>query len=482
VEVQVERCTFIPVSSLTPHTTLTNLMEVEIASASSSDSYHPSDTQLRVDEDSDHATGELSGDESGKSTTLLPPAAVSSLATQPRQSHCQQINGQLLTTLATAYSQQVQAIRGPGPIHVADPSQANEADVDEDIDDDDDDEGSIDEWSTKDLEYTSVDGGEHPGMGWVVNDPLSADYYEIIIPDPTYTTRRLIVAPFISYSIHPFKAEVSATYGKGYHIVTSALTPTRVPYHCVPATPAHIALLNTAPTSDAIQSVVNTHFPTHLSAAFKCYRHFQEQKYAAQGRIQCLKDRIANLQEQESDWTERATCVLSEMEDANFWGRLFSCDDQVLHQLAAQPIAADTFIRTTLSFEGTYTQSALNPQPNPWRHAPSLNRLYDGARNCAYEDDHRHCTHALTNEQRDTLRSCAETLRTASQDLFSHLNLDTATHRCPQILSNAARLRQARATATITAPITQPLGKICFRCNKRGHIKKHCPNTPPRLR
>jgi hypothetical protein len=173
------------------------------------------------------------------------------------------------------------------------------------------------------------------------------------------------VAPFISYSIHPFKAEVSATYGKGYHIITCALTPTHIPYHCVPATPAHIALLNTTPISDAIQSVVNTHFLIHLNTAFKCYCHFQEQKYTAQGRIQCLKDRITKLQELENDMMEKATCVLLEMEDANFWGRLYTCNDQVLHQLATQPIAADTFICTALSFEGTYTQSALNPQPNP---------------------------------------------------------------------------------------------------------------------
>jgi hypothetical protein len=89
----------------------------------------------------------------------------------------------------TAYGQQVQTLRGPGSIPAADPSQANKADVDKDTNtDDDDDEGSIDEWSTKDLKYTSIDGGEHPRMGWVVNDPLSADYYKIIIPDPTYTT------------------------------------------------------------------------------------------------------------------------------------------------------------------------------------------------------------------------------------------------------------------------------------------------------
>jgi hypothetical protein len=307
-------------------------VEVEITSDSSFDSYHPSDAQLRTDEDSDRATGELSGDKSRKSTTLLPPTAVLSLTLQLWQSHIWQINGQLLTTLVAAYSQQVETLRGPSSIPAANPSQANEVDVDEDTNtDDNDDKGSIDEWSTKDLKYISINSGEHPGMGWVVNDPLSMDYYEIIIPNPTYTTCRLIIAPFISYSIQPFKAEVSATYSKSYHIVTHVLTPTRVPYHCVPATLAHITLLNTTPISDTIQSVVNTHFPMHLSAAFKRYHHFQEQKYTAQGRIQHLKDCIINLQELENNMMEKATCVLSEMEDANFWGRLYSCNDQVLH-------------------------------------------------------------------------------------------------------------------------------------------------------
>jgi hypothetical protein len=137
----------------------------------------------------------------------------------------------------------VETLRGPSSIPAADPSQANEADGDTDTNtNDDDDKGSINEWSTKDLKYTFIDGGEHPGMGWVVNDPLSVDYYEIIIPDPIYTTCRLIITPFISYSIQPFKAEVSTTYGKGYPIVTHVLTPTRVPYHCVPAMPVHILL------------------------------------------------------------------------------------------------------------------------------------------------------------------------------------------------------------------------------------------------
>jgi hypothetical protein len=146
--------------------------------------------------------------------------------------------------------------------------QPNEEDMDNDTDNEDKN-GSISEWSTKDCEYMSVNSGKNPRMGWVVNDPLSTDYYEIIIPNPTYTMCQLIVAPFISYSILPFKAKVSTTYSKGYPIITHMLTPTHVPYHCVPAMLVHILLLNTAPILDAIQSVVNTHFPMHLSAAYK---------------------------------------------------------------------------------------------------------------------------------------------------------------------------------------------------------------------
>jgi hypothetical protein len=46
VEAQVAHRTFIPVSSLTPHPTLANIMKVESTSSSSSNSYHPSDAQL----------------------------------------------------------------------------------------------------------------------------------------------------------------------------------------------------------------------------------------------------------------------------------------------------------------------------------------------------------------------------------------------------------------------------------------------------
>jgi hypothetical protein len=35
--------------------------------------------------------------------------------------------------------------------------------------------------------------GEHPGMGWELNDPFTTSYYRVLIPDPT--TNRLVVAP-----------------------------------------------------------------------------------------------------------------------------------------------------------------------------------------------------------------------------------------------------------------------------------------------
>ena len=41
--------------------------------------------------------------------------------------------------------------------------------------------------------------GEHPGMGWEINDPFAPQYYPFPIPDPL--TNRLIIAPYVSYAI-----------------------------------------------------------------------------------------------------------------------------------------------------------------------------------------------------------------------------------------------------------------------------------------
>jgi hypothetical protein len=114
--------------------------------------------------------------------------------------------------------------------------------------------------------------GEHPGMGWELNDPLTTSYYRVLIPDPT--TNRLIVAPFISYAIQHSKAEFQATYGKGYPIHNCVLQPLPMDYLCPPLTPDQLAILDSrAPFAEAVNKVINQQFPLHISAAIKQYQH-----------------------------------------------------------------------------------------------------------------------------------------------------------------------------------------------------------------
>jgi len=52
-------------------------------------------------------------------------------------------------------------------------------------------------------------------------------------------------------------------------------------------------------------------------------------------------------------------CVLSELENANFFGCLFCVEHDVLHYLTAHPNSADVFLCNALTFMGTITESAL---------------------------------------------------------------------------------------------------------------------------
>ena len=119
-------------------------------------------------------------------------------------------------------------------------------------------------------------------MGWSLNDPLSSDYYKIIIPDPSISYRHLIVAPYVFYSLQPDQAEVSATYGRGYPIHTQTLTPTPVTYSCPAATLDQLSLLTEPPYAEAITTVIKCHLPTTHATALKHYQHFQKEKYHAQ--------------------------------------------------------------------------------------------------------------------------------------------------------------------------------------------------------
>src|SRR6266699_1489079 len=65
--------------------------------------------------------------------------------------------------------------------------------------------------------------GDHPGTRWEVNDPLTNNYYRILITNPT--TNHLIVAPYVTYAIQCDHAEVSRTYSRGHSIHTQVLQP-----------------------------------------------------------------------------------------------------------------------------------------------------------------------------------------------------------------------------------------------------------------
>ena len=89
---------------------------------------------------------------------------------------------------------------------------------------------------------------------------LTTNFYRIQIPDPT--TKQIIVAPYISFSIQCERAEVQGTYGKGYPIHNHHLEPIPVDYYCPPFTPNQITLFDaTAEHAHALTTVVTTLTP-----------------------------------------------------------------------------------------------------------------------------------------------------------------------------------------------------------------------------
>ena len=143
---------------------------------------------------------------------------------------------------------------------------------------------------------------------------LTTNFYCIQIPDPT--TKRIIVAPSISFSIQRERAEVRGTYGKGYPIHNCHLEPIPVDYYCPPFTPEQITLLDTtAEHAHALTTVVDEKFPIDLSTALRRYQYLKEEQYAAQAKVK-------QFQERQMRYLEKAVCVLSELENANFLGHL----------------------------------------------------------------------------------------------------------------------------------------------------------------
>ena len=201
--------------------------------------------------------------------------------------------------------------------------------------------------------------GEHPGMGWELNDSFTTTFYSIQIPDPT--TNRVIVAPYISYSIQRNRAEVQGTYGKGYPIVTCLLEPIPVNYYCPPITPEQMILLDAkAPFAHVVNKILNDKFPLVISTAVRRYQYYQEGKYLTQNKIR-------RLQEKENQCLEKAMCVLSNLENTNILGHLACFEDEVYHDLTHNQIAAYEFLKVIHTYQGVITTSALDGAPNPWQ-------------------------------------------------------------------------------------------------------------------
>jgi hypothetical protein len=270
VEVQITDEFNVPVPYVTPKGPIAVKMEVETAESSSD---HPSNPQLRTDEDADDALD-------GGLPTLLPPATIYTAAPQ-HELHVQQSQCLLLNALNSIYGQTHQSYA--------------DAQVEQDEDSEhDDDDGT----TSKALELRLPlwqDRGDHPGGGWMVNDPLTSDHHKIIIPDPTTTVRRLLIAPYVTYAIQPTNAKVSATYGKGYPIHMRTLSPTPVSYFCPPSTHSKTSLLLESPYAEVVSKVVDQRFPIALSAALKQYQHFKQKQYDTQAKACALRECLTHL-------------------------------------------------------------------------------------------------------------------------------------------------------------------------------------------
>src|SRR6266576_3624174 len=56
--------------------------------------------------------------------------------------------------------------------------------------------------STNANTFSWHNSGEHPKMGWLLNNSFTLKYYKIYILNPITPTRTLIIIPYVSYSIH----------------------------------------------------------------------------------------------------------------------------------------------------------------------------------------------------------------------------------------------------------------------------------------
>jgi hypothetical protein len=119
---------------------------------------------------------------------------------------------------------------------------------------------------------------EHSGEGWHCNDPFTIHHYPFEIFNPVNYDR--INAPYLTFHIHCDHIDVSATYGRGYPIITHTLEPIPVDYHCPPLTPEQIEILDPKiGFAGALKRIIDDHLPIHLSAAVQRYQYYKSVQY-----------------------------------------------------------------------------------------------------------------------------------------------------------------------------------------------------------
>jgi hypothetical protein len=197
--------------------------------------------------------------------------------------------------------------------------------------------------------------------------------------------------------------------------------------HCT----EQIALFDTtAPHAHALTQIVDAHFPTVLSAAYRRYQYFKEEQYAAQTKARQLRER-------EERYLEKAVCVLSELENANFLGRLIPYEDEILHALTHDQLSASHFFRLLKSYAGTVAISAIDPTPDLWRTG-NHHRYYP----------HSAASPCCSKEQNHI--EVEELLQSSTDDIEDGL--------CRKL---EKRNRKHPA-------------KRCYKCGKTGHIRAQC--------
>src|SRR5882762_5511706 len=98
-----------------------------------------------------------------------------------------------------------------------------------------------------------------------VKRPLTRRYFHFLIPDPS--TNCNLIAPYVSYTLKQESPQISATYGRGYPIHTCPLRPMAMDYLCPPLTEEQISIFDiNALYAKAINNIINTYFPSDLSA------------------------------------------------------------------------------------------------------------------------------------------------------------------------------------------------------------------------